>query len=318
VPVWGTSYTDYKLNFTAPAYTDMAEVVLQTYSSTMHIDSLSLKMREPIDPTEPVESWSHSYTPTGYALVFNDEFSKPTLNRSKWFTRYIFGSEMTDRLNDEKQRYADNNNHEIVDGVLRLVARKKPVSDPAGINYESGMLRSDWTMRYGFLEARVKMPSGLGVWSAFWLNSDVAESGRMNWPPEIDMFEYVFNGKDDKANKIHIAANTPKGTKPLWLYTDPNFKQSVQDWVAPYNFDQGWHTVGVEWKPYSLSFYVDGVKVMSRQHTWTYDDGVVAGPAHILLNLAIGGSWAGRYGIDDTAFPQALEIDWVRAYQKAD
>ena len=35
-----------------------------------------------------------------------------------------------------------------------------------------------------------------------------------------------------------------------------------------------------------------------------------------MLNLAIGGGWAGLNGIDDTAFPQALQIDWVRAYKK--
>jgi hypothetical protein len=38
--------------------------------------------------------------------------------------------------------------------------------------------------------------------------------------------------------------------------------------------------------------------------------------AHVLLNLAIGGQWAGRYGIDDAAFPQALAVDWVRVYRK--
>src|SRR5262249_33224193 len=37
--------------------------------------------------------------------------------------------------------------------------------------------------------------------------------------------------------------------------------------------------------------------------------------AHILLNLAIGGQWAGRYGIDNTAFPQSLDIAYVRVYQ---
>ena len=76
------------------------------------------------------------------------------------------------------------------------------------------------------------------------------------------------------------------------------------------------HTIGLEWLPDQITFYVDGLKVMSRRHAWAYEDGTEGAPAHILLNLAIGGQWAGRFGIDDAAFPQSLDIDWVRAYQQ--
>jgi len=62
--------------------------------------------------------------------------------------------------------------------------------------------------------------------------------------------------------------------------------------------------------------YVDGLKVVTSTLRWVYADGAQAGPAHILLNLAIGDGWAGRYGIDDAAFPQALAVDWVRVYQR--
>jgi len=65
-----------------------------------------------------------------------------------------------------------------------------------------------------------------------------------------------------------------------------------------------------------VTMYIDGKKIYTRAASWTYDDGTTGGPAHILLNLGIGGAWAGRNGIDDTAFPQALHIDWVRAYRK--
>jgi beta-glucanase (GH16 family) len=315
-PVTSTELTEVVVEFTAPAYTDMAEVALQTFGATMQVESASLKMRSAIENTEPVDSWANSYTPPGYAMVFNDEFSKTPLNRNKWFTRYIYSGETADKLNDENQRYADNANHQIEDGVLHLVARKLPRSRPNGANYESGMIRSDFTLLYGFLETRVKMPSGVGTWAAFWLNSDVGETGRINWPPEIDMFEFVNNGKDDTVNGLHIAASTPKGTQPLWLYTDPAFSRPNQTWRAPFDFDKGWHTVGVDWKPGAFDLYVDGLKVMSREHSWIYVDGVVGAPAHILLNLAIGGAWAGRYGIEDSAFPQSLDIDWVRAYKK--
>ena len=301
----------------APAYTKRAELAMQVAHGTLSIASLSLKMRAAVARTEPVRSWAGSFVPAGYRLVFNDEFDGTALDRSRWFTRYIQGSETGDRLNDENQIYTDQDTHVLAGGVLRLVARRRPLSQPSGINYESGMIRSDWTGRYGFFEARVRMPGGLGVWAAFWLNSDVSETGRLNWPPEIDLFEFVNNGKDDRTDEIHIAASSVPGMPAGYTYVDPQFVIAHKDYHAPFRFNEGWHTVAAEWTPTAVSAYVDGLLVATRDFQWRYKDGQLAGPAHILLNLAIGGHWAGRYGIDDAAFPQALEVDWVRVYQKA-
>ena len=307
----------YSLELTAPAYVALAELVVEAKGSQVSIQAPSLKERAPIALTEPVTSWAASYVPPGYGLVFNDEFSGTALDRKKWFTRYIYASETLDRLNDENQRYADNGNHRVAGGVLSLVATRAKLSKPSGLNYESGMIRSDFTVRYGFFEARVKMPSGLGTWAAFWINSDVSESGRLGHPPEIDFFEFVNNGKDDKVNKIHSAATrTPDGFEAQFLYKHERFVEKHQDFRAPFDFDDAFHTIGAEWTPNDFTLYVDGLKVVTRTVQWKYKDGELAGPAHVLLNLAIGGQWAGRYGIDDAAFPRALAIDWVRVYQK--
>jgi|GEM_PF-668989 len=307
----------YSLEFTAPAYTALAELVVQAKGSQVSLQAPSLKERAAIPLTEPVTSWAASYVPPGYGLVFNDEFSGTALNRKKWFTRYIYASETLDRLNDENQRYADNGNHRLAGGVLSLVATRAKLSKPSGLNYESGMIRSDFTVRYGFFESRVKMPSGLGAWAAFWINSDVSESGRLGHPPEIDFFEFVNNGKDDKVDKIHSAATrTPDGFEPQFSYKHERFIEKHQDFRAPFHFDDAFHTIGAEWTPTDFTLYVDGLKVVTRTVQWKYKDGELAGPAHVLLNLAIGGQWAGRYGIDDAAFPQALAVDWVRVYQK--
>jgi O-antigen/teichoic acid export membrane protein/beta-glucanase (GH16 family) len=307
----------YSLEFTAPAYTALAELVVEAKGSQVSLEAPSLKERAPLPLTEPVTSWAASYVPAGYGLVFNDEFSGAALNGKKWFTRYIYASETLDRLNDENQRYADNGNHRVAGGVLSLVATRAKLSKPSGINYESGMIRSDFTLRYGFFESRVKMPSGLGTWAAFWINSDVSESGRLGHPPEIDFFEFVNNGKDDKVDKIHSAATrTPEGFEPRFSYKHERFVEKHQDFRAPFRFDEAFHTIGAEWTPTDFTLYVDGLKVVTRTVQWQYKDGELAGPAHVLLNLAIGGQWAGRYGIDDAAFPQALAVDWVRVYQK--
>lgn len=45
--------------------------------------------------------------------------------------------------------------------------------------------------------------------------------------------------------------------------------------------------------------------------SWPFDQ-----PYFIILNLAVGGFWGGKEGIDDSIFPQKFEIDYVRVYQK--
>ena len=316
--VTSTSYRECRVDFTVPAYAQRADLALQPQGVTLRVDRASLTMRSPIVQTESVDTLVGSTVPAGYALVFNDEFTGSALKRSKWFTRYINDNETADRLNDEKQRYRDNANHLLGNGLLSLTARKVRSDDPAGINYESGMLRSDFTFRYGYVEARVRMPGGRGVWPAFWLASDADGQGRIGWPPEIDIFEVVNNGVEDTMDMLHTGVIVPAGAAPApHLYADPAYNPTWTYWRAPYRFNDGWHTVAIEWTPDRVTTFVDGKRLVTRAYTWTRSDGTPAGPAHLLLNLAVGGSWAGRHGIDDSAFPQALQVNWVRVYQKS-
>jgi beta-glucanase (GH16 family) len=144
----------------------------------------------------------------------------------------------------------------------------------------------------------------------------VAASGVLSWPPEIDIFEFVNNGAEDKPDMLHSNVVAPPGTTSVLSYKDPAFNTQWTFYTAPFKFDEGWHTVGSEWTPTSVSTYVDGRLVYTRSYLWNFPDGTPAGPAHILLNLAVGGAWAGRHGIDDALLPQSLQIDWVRAYRK--
>jgi hypothetical protein len=66
-----------------------------------------------------------------------------------------------------------------------------------------------------------------------------------------------------------------------------------------------------------LTTYIDGHQIVKRRYYWKYDNNKPAPNAHVLLNLAIGGSWAGRNGVDWNAFPQALKVAYVRVYQRA-
>ena len=241
----------------------------------------------------------------GWKLVFEDEFDGDALDRSRWATRYIYGNETLDFLNDEAQRYRDKGNHVIKNGVLDLVARK------TGDGYESGMIRSRQTFYYGYFEARILLPKGRGVFPAFWLNPDYDINGRVTWPPEIDIFEYAMNGKDDRDTMFHSAASGAL----RFLYVDPAFNQKYLSYVAERPLNDDWHVFGLLWVPGTYTVYFDGKKIYTREFQWVKSDGASAPPAHVLLNLAVGGKWAGRYGIDDGFFPQALSVDYVRVCQ---
>ncbi|MDF0578890.1 glycoside hydrolase family 16 protein [Bradyrhizobium yuanmingense] len=245
---------------------------------------------------------------SGWKIVFEDNFDGSSLDRAKWATRYIYGGETTDHLNDEIERYRDNGNHVLHDGQLDLVARR------AGTDrYESGMIRSLQTFYYGYFEARVFLPKGRGIWPAFWLNSDYDQNGKLSWPPEIDIFEYVVNGVENVENMVH--SSTPNSQKEDITYHHKNFNLRWMDYSTDGPLNEHWHVFGLVWTPENIAVFLDGVLLYKQNYKWLRRDGSFAPPAHILLNFAIGGKWAGRHGIDHDRFPQSLQIDYVRVCQ---
>jgi beta-glucanase (GH16 family) len=246
----------------------------------------------------------------GWKTVFRDDFSGSALNGNTWATRYIYTFERLDHLNDELELYRDNNNHIVRDGALSLVA------NPVGDRFESGLIRSRQTFYYGYFETRVRLPKGRGIWPAFWLNSDYDADGKTLWPPEIDVFEYVVNGIDDRANMFHSGAHPAVKQTPQYDFVAPTYNTRIGDYVGDKDLNDGtWHRFGLLWLKDTYTVYFDGVKQYTQHFDWTYADGRTAAPAHLLLNFAVGGKWAGRYGIDNSAFPQSLDIDYVLVCQ---
>jgi beta-glucanase (GH16 family) len=254
---------------------------------------------------------------SGWVITFEDDFSGTSLDRSKWFTRYIYNNGKMDHFNDEKERFRENGNHVFKDGILNLVAQKPT---PKGY-YPSGMIRSRQTFRYGYFEARIKMPPGKGMWPAFWLNSDYDKNGKLSWPPEIDIMEYAANHKQEKPNMVHsnVAISKPNKQGGQWLYRDPDFNEKFHFYNAPEDMTKDWHVYGLLWDTDdTVTAFLDGKKLWQRTYRWVYKDGNEAGPAHILINLSVGGKWAGAGGIDNDAFPASLQVDYVRVCKRAE
>lgn len=187
------------------------------------------------------------------------------------------------------------NPFEVRQGILSISANQVgPDIAPLMWNYRytSGLLstRTSFAQRYGYFELRAKLPRGRGLWPAFWL---LPASGA--WPPEIDILEQVGQNPTKYQATIHSGA-TGGHTFAARTISIPDASRAF-------------HNYGVLWLPTRTIWYFDGVEV-ARQVT--PPDARV--PMFMLVNLAIGGAWAGTPPAN-TRFPIAMQVDYVRAYR---
>ncbi|WP_170216014.1 glycoside hydrolase family 16 protein [Asanoa ferruginea] len=244
-----------------------------------------------------------------------------------------FDSDGNQVAGQEDQVYRDFNvdgapMHTVQDGYLSLHATATRPDDPF-LKYESAMIRSkkeiEPTAGHSlYLTARVRLPSMQGTWPAFWLAPGFSRFGSANWPPEIDILEGALNVQDDKVNMLHINAinggvpggQTADGHSQL-TYADPDlYDPQWQNYIAPSSIRDRWTEVGMEWTVDGMCWYVEGTKISCQNYHWQTNEGTQSNPATVMLNLAVGGPWAGRYGVDVASFPTRYDIDHVRIYQQ--
>ncbi|MEO6103161.1 MAG: glycoside hydrolase family 16 protein [Pseudoxanthomonas sp.] len=206
--------------------------------------------------------------------------------------------------NHELQYYTDSlKNARVADGVLSIVARRQ---ENEGRGYTSARLASKGKgdFLYGRFEIRAKLPSGRGTWPAIWmLPTDNAYGG---WPKsgEIDLMEHV--GYDP--GRIHITMHTEAYNHRI--KTQKTAISVVDDAMAEF------HRYRVDWTPATIRGYIDDVQVYEFVNegtgpaAWPFDQRF-----HFLLNLAVGGDWGGKEGVDVSVFPATLQVDYVRAYR---
>jgi beta-glucanase (GH16 family) len=248
----------------------------------------------------PVETPPPVISTEGSSLLFGDEFDGPVLDAGRWQT-CSWWAETTCSIetNHELELYTPEN-VSVADGVLTLQARPETRTgwNDRGYDYTSGMISTGgrsggtapgFTFTYGYMEARVRVPSGRGLWPAFWtLPADYS------WPPEIDVMEMV----GDEPGVTHMQYH---------YLDDAGVHQGPgSSWSGP-DFSAGWHTFGVDWEAGALGWYVDGVE------RWRLTGAVSDQPSYLVLDLAIGGD---RPGPPDgsTSFPADFLVDYVRVW----
>jgi len=234
-----------------------------------------------------------------YKLVWSDEFNyKGHPDPKKW------SYEVGKIRNNELQFYTENRleNARVEAGNLVLEARKEEFK---GSHYTAASLITldKFNFQYGRVEVRAKLPGGMGSWPAIWLLG--ADRNIVSWPRcgEIDIMEHIAYERSTIYGTVHQSSPDGKG------HVSKGGTANISDPTADF------HVYALEWSPQSLDFFVDHDKYFSFPYqgpaNWTFDR-----PMYLLINYAIGGSWAGRNGVDENAFPQKYLIDYVRIYQR--
>ncbi|ASJ72371.1 glycoside hydrolase family 16 protein [Granulosicoccus antarcticus] len=239
-----------------------------------------------------------------YELVFADDFRDDSLDPSKWNTTLSWGPDLL--IHDQLQYYVDSQTNPgfgydpfSFDGEqLSILASETPESLRASANEQpwlSGVLTTagKFDFQYGYVEARMQVPQGQGVWPAFWmLGSDYTDV-----KPELYVME--FDGSRAESIFLNYRYEDESGQINDTLRWEESFVAAAT----------GFHQYGVAWSPGELLFYID------RQPRYRIiGERVASQDMYLILNLAMGGVWPGPVG-QTTGSPVALVIDYVRAYQ---
>jgi beta-glucanase (GH16 family) len=244
--------------------------------------------------------------------TFVEEFDELSLrfgDEGRWSTVFPWGARVI-ADNEEIQTYVDPefsgagpeplglNPFRIDDGHLVISAWPVEKADRKHFGkearYASGLLTTFgvFAQKYGYFEMRGKVPAGKGLWPAFWLLPET-----LGWPPEIDVVEVI--GSDP--TELHMSVHTQEDGR----YRGDTVTNRVTD------MSDGFHVFGMLWLPESITWFFNGVRQTTMPTPKDMND-----PMFLLVNLAVGGKWAGSPN-RETRFPAEFVIDYIRAYEAA-
>lgn len=244
---------------------------------------------------------------------FHDDFDTLSLfdadtGEGIWHPRYIWGNDIV--INQELQYYVDprvveHDPFELDDGILDIVARATPSTldgVPEDRPYVSGLLTTEksFSQFEGRFDIVAQVPAGQGLWAAFWMLPSFP-----SWPEGIDILHEIdvmeFLGHEPSV--YHTTLHTNENGE---LESYPAAQRARQP------LDRGFHRYSVVWHAETVSWYLDGEPVHSERTPDDYDR-----PKHLLINLAVGGSWPGNPD-GSTRFPARFRIDSVSTYTLAE
>ena len=253
-------------------------------------------------PSQPAQAdTSLSGDPRG-TPTFADDFDGSQLDTRRWNRCHWWGPDGCTISGNHELEWYNADGVSTAAGALRLTAARQPVrgSDGTQYAYRSGMVMTGrsasdrrsapkFAFTYGYLEARVRVPKGAGLWPALWLLPATNRSR-----PEIDVFEIRGSATDRVSMHLHTISDGKK--------------VSIGEHWAGADLSTSWHTFALDWRPGSLRWLIDGVEAWH-----VTGPQVPSEPMYLVANLAVGGDWPGPPNAQ-TPFPAAFEIDSIRVW----
>ena len=291
-----------------------------TSARTGTVTVMSGVARQTISVTQSAAEKPAYNAPDSYTLVWNDEFDgnygyapnengvpRTELNPNDW-THEV---QKKGWVNNELQNYVNHKSPggdlvtEIKNGTLRIHCFKENGNIYSGRVYAH--VNQGW--QYGYFEASIKLPKGKGTWPAFWMMPVGNDWNTNPWPMcgEIDIMEEVGVVPNEVSSSIHTQ--------------DYNHTKNTQKTHAMKIADAegAFHTYALLWTADEIITYVDGKEQLhvtkaalgSGHNQWPFHYAF-----YPIFNLAWGGDWGGMQGVDESALPITMEVDYIRIFQK--
>lgn len=175
--------------------------------------------------------------------------------------------------------------------------------------YATGYICSfnKWTQRYGYIEARIKVPTARGLWPAFWMMPDRGPSaGPEGWKREDTHVDGM------EVDIMEILTEWGRGQNNVAVHWN-GYDKDHKTWGSQNTFfgptSDEFHAFGLLWEPGKLTWYIDGIPKASLE-----SQRVGSTPCYLILNIQ-SGNWATK-NVDLSKLPDKMEVDYVRAWQR--
>lgn len=269
----------------------------------------------PPSPPPPASSCPNAQPLTGWKLIWQDEFTTPSLDLTKW--SYIINGDGGG--NNELQYYTNSPaNSYIQNGIFTIKAIKQQMEGRA---YTSARVHTQgkFSFTYGRVDVCAQLPIGQGLWPGIWMLPEDSSYGTWPLSGEIDIMEMIGQNPNTVFGSLNYGDPWPGNKYVTKNYTLPSG-----------NFSQGYHVFSIEWSPNQIQWFVDGNLYATQTPSnlgqcyssqacpngapcacpWRFNK-----PFYLLLNVAVGGSLPGPPN-NSTVFPQTMNVHYVRVYQK--